>query len=188
MFSSDNGPVDGLGVDPVYFDSASPFLASRGWGKGTVREGGIRVPLIAAWENRIPAGSTTGHISAIWDIMPTLTDIVGIEPPEDINGISFLRVLEGNEHKQRRHDYLYWEYPGSGGQQAVRMGRWKGVRLDIVSEGNLETELFDLIADPQEQHNVAGRHPQILEKIERIMEDARTTPELSEFRMQALGD
>lgn len=188
MFSSDNGPVDGLGVDPVYFDSGSPFLASRGWGKGTVREGGIRVPMVAAWKNRIPPGSTTDHISAFWDIMPTLTDIVGVEPPADVDGISFLPVLEGNEHKQRRHDYLYWEYPASGGQQAVRMGRWKGVRLNIVSEGNLEIELFDLVADPQEQHNVADLHPQILERIERIMEDARTTPELSEFRMQALGD
>ncbi len=188
MFSSDNGPLDGLGVDPVYFDSAAPFLGIRGWGKGMVREGGIRVPMIATWENRIPAGSTTDHISAFWDVMPTLTDIAGVEPPEDIDGISFLPVLEGNEYKQRRHDYLYWEFPGRGGQQAVRMGRWKGVRMDIISEGNLEIELYDLVADPQEQHNVAGRYPEILERIEQIMAEARTPPELPEFRMPALGD
>lgn len=188
MFSSDNGPVDGLGVDPVYFDSASPFLSTRGWGKGTVREGGIRVPMIAAWKNRIPAGSITDHISAFWDIMPTFMDIAGLQPPADIDGISFLPVLEGSENTQIRHDYLYWEYPASGGQQAVRMGRWKGVRLNIISEGNLEVELFDLTADPQEQHNVADRHPEILERIEQIMDEARTRPELSEFRMDALGD
>lgn len=188
MFSSDNGPVDGLGVDPEYFDSASPFLGTRGWGKGTVHEGGLRVPMIATWEGRIPAGRTTDHISAFWDVMPTLSELVGIEAPEDTDGISFLPVLLGNESEQEQHDYLYWEYPGSGGQQAVRMGKWKAVRSGIISEGNLEIELYDLEADVQEQNNVADRHPEVVEEIRRIMEQSHTVPELDEFKMPALGD
>jgi arylsulfatase A-like enzyme len=188
LFSSDNGPVDGLGVDPVYFDSAAPFLGTRGWGKGTLHEGGIRVPMIAAWKNRIPAGSTTDHLSAFWDILPTLGEIAGVDPPDGMDGISFLSILVGDPEGQREHEYLYWEYPASGGQQAVRMGEWKAIRRNIISEGNLEIELYNLDRDIREQHNVADRYPEIVERIRRIMENARTRPEVGEFGMRALGD
>ena len=74
--------------------------------------------------------------------------------------------------EQDDHDYLYWEFPGYGGQQAVRMGRWKAIRADI-SKGNMEISLYDLDNDIREQNNVAEAHPEVITEVERIMEEAR---------------
>ncbi len=188
MLSSDNGPTFTGGVDAEYFDSAAPFKNSYGRTKGFVYEGGIRVPMIATWEGQIPAGSTTDHISGLWDVLPTLSDIAGVQPPDDIDGISFLPVLKGEENEQAPHEYLYWEFPSYGGQQAVLMDNWKGIRTNIISEGNLDIELYNLDDDIQEQHNIAGEHPDIVNEMERIMSTARTVPELDHFKMSALGD
>lgn len=188
MFSSDNGPQHCCGVDPEYFDSAAPFKSTSGRVKGSLNEGGIRMPMIASWEGVIPAGSTTDHLSAFWDVLPTLADVAGVAPPVDIDGISFLPVLRGNDRQQGQHDYLYWEYPASGGQQAVRMGKWKGLRKNIMSEGNLEIELYNLDEDIREEHNIARQHPDITDKIREIMQTARTAPRLDQHKIQALGD
>ncbi|MEX1137256.1 MAG: arylsulfatase [Balneolales bacterium] len=188
MFSSDNGPASNGGADPDFFDSAAPFKGGAGWGKGYVTEGGIRVPMIVTWEGHIEAGRTTDHISALWDIMPTFSELAGITPPEDIDGISFLPILKGDENGQKQHEYLYWEFPAYGGQQAVRMGKWKGIRKNIISEANLDIELYDLNADMREQNNVADQYPEILNEVKYIMNNERTVPELDQFKMRALGD
>lgn len=187
LFSSDNGPANCCGVNPEYFDSAAPFMNSSGRVKGSVYEGGIRVPMIAVWEGKIPAGSTTDHISAFWDIMPTLSDIAGIAPPENIDGISFLPTLLNNKKEQKQHNYLYWEFPSYGGQQAVRMDKWKGIRKEIL-DGNLDIELYDLDTDIAEKNNVADQHPGIVDRIRNIMEMEHTVPEIERYRMEALGD
>ena len=85
MFSSDNGPTYAGGVDHEFFESAEPFSGL----KGSLSEGGIRVPMVAAWPGRIAPGRVTGHISAQWDLMATLADIAGTEAPTDTDGISF---------------------------------------------------------------------------------------------------
>ncbi|SHE58043.1 arylsulfatase [Fodinibius roseus] len=188
IFTSDNGPLNGLGVSPEYFDSAGPFSNQNGRVKGSVHEGGIRVPMIASWPAQIEAGSTSDHLSAFWDIMPTLSEVAGTEPPGHIDGISFLPVLQGNEEDQPRHDYLYWEFPASSGQQAVRMGRWKGIRQNIMSEDNLDIELYDLEEDTREERNVAGQHPEVVDSIRTIMEREHTVPDIEHFRMEALAD
>ena len=75
--------------------------------------------------------------------------------PENIDGISFLPVLLGEQkEQQKQHEFLYWEFPAYQGQQAVRMGRCKGIRKNI-KQGNLEIELYDLANDLQELNNVA---------------------------------
>jgi len=71
MFTSDNGPHLEGGADPDYFDSNGIY---KGY-KRDLYEGGIRVPMIAKWPGKISAGSKSDHISAFWDIMPTLTEI-----------------------------------------------------------------------------------------------------------------
>jgi arylsulfatase A-like enzyme len=187
IFSSDNGPTYAGGVDPIYFDSAKPFKGEFGWGKGFVNEGGLRVPMIATWPGKIKENSSSDLISAFYDILPTLAEISGSPTPDSIDGISILSTLIGSG-EQKEHDFLFWDYPEYGGQQAVRMGHWKGIRKNIKKEGNLEIELYDLTTDLQELNNVAVEHPDVVEKIAAIMNKEHTMPEVSTFIMPALGD
>ena len=87
--------------------------------------------------------------------------------------------------KQKTHPYLYWEFPESGGQQAVRINNWKGIRSNI-QQGNLSIELFDLDNDIQELHNVAADHPDIVKQVAQIMKAEHRTPEVTTFLMKAL--
>lgn len=186
IFTSDNGPTSRIGPEVSLFNSAGPFKETGGRTKGTVYEGGIRVPMIASWPGVIAPGSQTDHLSALWDVMPTLTDIAGVDAPTRIDGISFAPVLKGQPSRQKKHDYLYWEFPSYGGQQAVRMGKWKGIRKDIIRKGNTEIALYNLENDIREQRDVADQYPEVVEEIERIMQQEHTTPILNRFRMKAL--
>jgi len=187
LFTSDNGPTYAGGVEPEFFRSAGPFRSDSDRIKGTVWEGGIRVPLIASWPKKIEAGTTTDHISAFYDILPTICELSGIPQLDDTDGISFAPLLLGRT-QARQHEFLYWEFPSYGGQQAVRMGRWKGVRTGIIRDGNLDIGLYDLDRDSREDHNLSDEKPDIVEKIRKIMEREHTVPEIERFRMGALGD
>ena len=85
--------------------------------------------MIASWEGTIRGGRTSQHVSAFWDVLPTLCELSGAEIPEDTDGISFAPTLKGEA--QPKHEFLYWEFPAYQGQQAVRMGDWKALRRDI---------------------------------------------------------
>jgi len=184
IFSSDNGPTFNGGTDSPWFNSGGPFKSERGWGKAFLHEGGIRVPMIASWPGQIAPGSESGHISAFWDLLPTLCEVAGVEPPADVDGISYLPELLGEE-EQGSHPYLYWEFPASGGQQAVRMDKWKAIRKNIL-QGNLDIELYNLDQDIQELHNVAADHPDVIEQMELILENEHVPASLERFRMEAL--
>lgn len=168
FFSSDNGPThDGVGgSDSEFFESAGPL---RGL-KGSVYEGGIRVPLIARWPGHIPPGTVSDHVSYFPDFLPTLLELIGapeLVPPE-IDGLSFVPTLLGQPERQKAHEFLYWEFHGYGGQQAVRMGEWKGVRPNL-HKGNLRLELYNLREDIGERHDLAEQHPDIVRRLEAIM-------------------
>ncbi|MBI9061481.1 MAG: arylsulfatase, partial [Marinilabiliaceae bacterium] len=120
VFTSDNGPTYNGGTDSPWFDSGGPFSSQFGRGKGYLHEGGIRVPMLVSWPGQIEAGSISNHVSAFWDVMPTLCDVAEIQTPANADGMSFLPELLGE--KQMQHEYLYWEFPEYGGQVAVRMG------------------------------------------------------------------
>jgi len=186
IFSSDNGPTHNGGTDSPWFDSGGPFKSERGWAKGVLHEGGIRVPMIASWPGKIEPGTTSDHISAFWDLLPTVCDISGAAIPENVDGISYLPELMGSDN-QEKHSHLYWEFPASNGQQAVRMDQWKAIRKNI-KDGNLELELYNLETDIQEQVNVAGQHPEIIRKIEEIMKNEHVPAEIDRFKMGVLGD
>jgi arylsulfatase len=186
IFSSDNGPTFNGGTDSPWFDSAKPFKSEAGWGKGNVTEGGIRVPMIAHWPGKISAGSKSDHISAFYDVLPTICEVVGIEPAEKTDGISFLPSLLGKEN-QKVHEFLYWEFPESGGQQAVRMGKWKGIRKNIKQD-SLRVQLYNLDEDIQELNDVSVQNPEIVKKIESIFGQEHTTAEIERFKMKQLGD
>lgn len=186
IFTSDNGPTYNGGTDSPYFNSAGEFRDEYGFTKGFVYEGGIRVPMIASWPGVIKPGSKSDHISAFWDVLPTLCDIAGTQTPEDLDGISFLPALRG-ELNQAEHKYLYWEFPSYGGQQAVRMGDWKAIRRDIF-KGNMDIELFNLDSDPLELTNVASDNPEIVELMAEILISAHNPAVLEAFRITQLGD
>ena len=186
LFSSDNGPTWSGGADSPWFESAKPFKSERGWGKGNVTEAGIRVPMIAHWPGKIRSGSETDHLSAFYDVLPTMCEMAGIEIPEYTDGISFLPTLLGGE-AQEKHAFLYWEFPASGGQQAVRMGKWKGIRKNIFQD-SLRVQLYNLEEDIQEVNDVSSRHPDVVRRIEEIFRQEHTPAEIERFRIPQLGD
>ncbi len=187
VFTSDNGPTYTGGVDAEFFNSARPFENKYGRTKGYTYEGGIRVPMIASWPNKIEPGTTTDLISAFWDVLPTFSDLAKEKAPEDVDGISFLPTLMGKEEEQKQHDFLYWEFPSYQGQQAVRMGDWKGIRKDIF-KGNMKIELYDLKDDLSETTDVADQHPEIISQIEEIMKKEHRSAEIDRFKIKQLGD
>ncbi len=186
MFSSDNGPTYNGGTDSPFFDSAKPFKSEYGWGKGFTHEGGIRVPMIASWEGKIAPGSSSELISAFWDVMPTLAEVAGVKAPDNTDGISFLPELL-NQKNQKKHEFLYWEFPSYQGQQALRMGDWKGIRKNIF-KGNMDIELYNLKTDPREQQNVASEHPEVVKRIAEIMIQEHASAYIDRFKIEQLGD
>jgi len=181
MFTSDNGPACNAGADPNWFDSAQPFNGGRGWGKGSLREGGIRVPMIVSWEGVIQPNTQSDHISASWDIMATVCELTNTKAPEN-DGISFVPELLGK--KQKTHDYMYWVYPEEGGSKAIRMGKWKGLILDICKIGEINMMLYNLEEDPNEQNNLASEYPNIVKNLHENMAKAHVEPERKEHSIE----
>lgn len=180
MFTSDNGPTyDRLGgSDSDFFESANGFSGL----KGSLYEGGIRVPLVARWPGKIPAGTTTDLISASWDFLPTIADLTGTKPPKTIDGISMTPTLLGDADHQIEHEFLYWEFAAYSGQQAVRMGPWKGIRQNLLKKkAELKTELYNLESDPSESRDVAAEHPEVVERIEQLFNEQHTNSEVFRF-------
>jgi arylsulfatase A len=170
IFTSDNGPHHEGGHDPKFFDSNGPL---RGL-KRDLYEGGIRVPFIARWPGRVKPGTTTALASAFWDFLPTCADIAGVESPKGIDGLSYLPTLLGQDGKQKKHEYLYWEFFERGGKDAVRMGKWKGVRTGTHKNPDAPLELFDLSKDLGEIKNIAAEHPEIVKKLTGFIKTAHT--------------
>jgi arylsulfatase A-like enzyme len=176
VFTSDNGPHQEGGADPDYFNSNGIY---KGY-KRDLYEGGIHVPMIVKWPNQIEAGSSTDHISAFWDVMPTFADVAGGDLNKEIDGISFLPTLTG-EGEQKKHDYLYWEFHEKGGRIAVRKGKWKAVKYNVAKKPNAEPELYDLSKDPGETQNLASEFPDVVKEMKEIMKNARTESEVFQF-------
>ncbi|MCH6256943.1 sulfatase-like hydrolase/transferase [Puniceicoccaceae bacterium K14] len=168
LFTSDNGPHREKGHDHEFFDSNGKF---RGH-KRDVYEGGIRVPLIASWPRKIKEGSVSIHVSAFWDVMATIRDVVGLEALPEADGLSFLPALLGEE--QPVHDHLYWgiqldgrwnDMRNGGFRQAVRQGDWKAVRYGIANP----IELYNLSEDPSESRNIVASHRALGARLGQLM-------------------
>jgi len=124
-------------------------------GKGSLYEGGLKVPFLVRWPAKIKAGSVTDHLCYFPDIMPTLAGLSGAKSPKT-DGLSLLPILTG-EGEQKQHDHLYWEYLG---QTAVRMKNWKAYK---AKKGGWQ--LFDLYKDIEENEDLAKEKPEILEQL-----------------------
>lgn len=177
IFTSDNGPHIEGGADPDYFNSNAQF---KGY-KRDLYEGGIRVPMIAYWPGTIEGGTETNHISAFWDVMPTIAEIVETKYPENIDGISFAPTLLGKEG-QKEHEYLYWEFESLNGRKAIRKGKWKAVKYDILKNPDTPLQLFNLEVDPSEENDIAEQHPEVVSELNELMKSVRTESETFPFK------
>ncbi|UBM58391.1 arylsulfatase [Marinilongibacter aquaticus] len=168
IFTSDNGPHLEGGADPDYFDSNGPL---RGY-KRDLYEGGIREPFIASWKGHIKPNTVTDHVSAFWDFLPTVCELLDIPAPENTDGLSFLPTLE--EKEQAAHDYLYWEFLEQGGKQAVLFDDWKCIKLNVNNPEKTHIELYNLKDDIGETQNLAEAHPDLVKKALELMQESHT--------------
>lgn len=166
IFTSDNGPHKEGGNEPAFFNSSAGF---RGI-KRQLSEGGIREPMIVNWPGKIKAGQVSDHVGAFWDFMPTFAELAGQSLPGGTDGLSILPILL-NKGKKPQHEFLYWEFHEDGGRQAVRMGKWKGIREKAIKNQNAAIALYDLSNDPAETNNLASAFPQVVDKIRKIMQN-----------------
>ncbi|MFB3904524.1 MAG: arylsulfatase [Acidobacteriota bacterium] len=169
VFTSDNGPVyDRLGATDSDFFNSSGGLHGR---KGSVYEGGIRVPMIVSWPGRIAAQSRSERVTGFEDWLVTLLELTGTPKPDLTDGIGFVPTLFGRSQPAR--PFLYREFPAYGGQQSVLAGEWKLVRRNLLptprQPGNPTAELYHLASDPQESRDVTARHPEIVARLTEIM-------------------
>ncbi|WP_369047967.1 arylsulfatase [Tenacibaculum sp. UWU-22] len=186
IFTSDNGPAEAGGTDTEFFNDTKPFPNAEGKGKGSLHEGGIRTPMIATWKNKIKPGSSSDHISVQYDVMATLGQLVDYKDKIYTDGISFLPTLL-SKGKQDTHEFIYWEFPGKGGQVALRMGAWKFIIADILSEKPLVYQLYNLDNDPSETKNVASQHPEIVDKAIQIIKQEHKKPANEKFELPIIN-
>ena len=192
IFTSDNGPLHGrheglAGTDSIFFNSSGGLRD----GKGTLYEGGIRVPGIVRWKGRIAPGKTSDRVTGLEDWLPTLLELTGAKAaaPKGIDGISLAATLRGEPQQAR--PFLYREFPGYGGQQMVLAGEWKAVRQKLKPAGKnakpaLEWELYNLARDPHEEKNVAQENPEVVARLAGLAR-AEHTPS-AEFPLPALDE
>lgn len=176
MFSSDNGATFNGGVNAKFFNSVDGL---RGL-KMDVYEGGIREPFIARWPGKIPANTTSDFVSAQFDMMATFAAIAGTKP-NNTDGISLLPTLLGKNKEQKQRDYIYWEYPEKGGQLAIRMGDWKGVKVNLRKNLNNPWQIFNLKTDRNETTDIASEHPELIKRFDEIVKKEHQVSHLLEW-------
>jgi arylsulfatase A len=195
VFSSDNGPAYSYGgTDDAFFNSAGG-LRGR---KGSLYEGGIRVPTVVRWKGHVAPGTSSDFVSGLEDWLPTLLNLAGAgdSVPRDIDGIDLSPTLLGKSQLPR--PFLYREFPAYGGQQSVRIGDWKGIRQNLLPAGggkakakaarepNMHIELYNLKADPHEEKDVSAEHPEIVAQIAKLMKEQHVPS--AEFPFPALDN
>lgn len=168
IFTSDNGPHDESNHNLERFRPSGPLTGI----KRSLTDGGIRVPMIAWWPEKVPAGEETNHVAYFGDWMATAAELAGANIPEGCDSISFVPTLiEDPLANQAKHEFLYWEFHEGGFKQAaLYQGRWKGIR-----SGGPYTPvaLYDLQTDLAEQADVAAKYPEIAKKIGEYLKSAR---------------
>jgi arylsulfatase A-like enzyme len=163
FFTGDNGGQDrfssrkhprGFYGPNVHPETGVEFRA----GKGSLYEGGLRIPFLVRWPQKIQAGRVSDHLFYHPDILPTLAELVGVQAPKDIDGLSILPEILGKPAEQKQHEFLYWEF---GTQVAVRIGNWKGIQ----PKKDKDWELYNLSKDVSENNNIAAENPDMVTKM-----------------------
>ena len=182
VFTSDNGPTHGSrdkrfdvgGAGSTFFNSTGGLRGQ----KGSCYEGGLRVPCIVKWPGKIPAGIQSETPTYFPDWFPTLCDCGDADLPlgQQLDGVNLLPMLQSQAELQRRSP-LIWDFHGYGGIVAVRAGKWKAIRRNVLKDQPADWELFDLESDCNETVNLATTHPEIVKRMEAAFLNDRT-PEL----------
>jgi arylsulfatase A-like enzyme len=173
IFSSDNGGHDD---GPGHVVQHNGGLRGR---KGYFYEGGIRVPFLVTWPTHVPAGLVYGQPVSQLDIYPTVLAAAGIpksQIPPQLDGVDLLPFLLGQK-RESPHPELFWSLENRNVKWAVRAGRWKLVNDDTIptldqhlNHPVFRTQLYDLEADPLEQHDLANSQPERLAALKREMD------------------
>ena len=159
----------GSDAEPARFESTGGL---RGH-KRSLYEGGIRVPALVRWPGMVPAGTMMDRPWYFADLFPTLAEAAGHPQPSlpgNVDGVSILPTLLGDDQPGLARRYLYWESTRTDGDlgQAARYGHWKAVRHDRAGE----TELYDLASDEAETTDVSNGHPDVVGRFEHYFTDA----------------
>ncbi len=181
IFTSDNGATGAGGHSEQSFESSGQY---RGM-KRDLYEGGIRAPMIAWWPETIAAGSSSNHVSAFWDFLPTACDLAGAKRPQGLDGISYAPTLLGKDHDQERHGHLYWEFFEKGGKRAVRFGAWKAIQNNVLKKTPGKVEIYNLANDPTETNDLAQSHPEHVAKAKKLFKTSRSRSPIERFNFQS---
>ena len=163
VFQSDNGGPRGSNREEL--DANGGLLGS----KGSIFEGGIRVPTIAWWPGAVKAGSADDHQWYFGDCMATFAELAGTKVPDDIDSDSFLPTLRGNPPAKQwaRKSRLYWEFLERGSAQAVRFGKWKAIRQPMFTG---PIQLYDLSFDHEEKRDHAKSRPDLVKHAANLLD------------------
>jgi arylsulfatase A-like enzyme len=175
IFTSDNGATHNVGgVETEFFDSMGGLRGK----KGSCYEGGLRMPCIVRWPGKVKAGSENDVPSYFPDWFPTLCEIGGAPlPKEPLDGVSLTNVLGGG-NLPKRHEPMLWEFFGYGGIVAIREGKWKAVRTGLRRKNHGKWELYNLAEDREEKNDVADKHPEMVQKMEKAWLKTRTVSKI----------
>ena len=177
IFTSDNGVHSEGGHDPYYFDSNGPYRGQ----KRDLYEGGIRTPFVVQWSGVIPKGTVTNHVSAFWDFLPTVCELIGVDVPQDTDGLSYLPTLTG-KGEQKQHGSIYYEFFEFGGKQSIMTpDGWKLIRLEVSTPEKTYEELYNIYTDPAETADVIRQYPEIAGRLRTLMDSQRTENERFHF-------
>jgi arylsulfatase A-like enzyme len=178
IFSSDNGGVGGYEAAGLRGVKGITDNAPLRSGKGSLHEGGIRVPFLFRWPGTIRPGSRSGEPILSVDLSPTLCDLAGVPGPEGqpIDGVSLLPILTGEADSLGR-EAIFWHFPGYLG---ARGDQWRTTPVSVVRSGPMKLmhfledgrfELYDLVDDPGESSNLADRRPEEVRRLRSLLED-----------------
>ncbi len=193
IFTSDNGTTHAGptgtrfhigGADPEFFHSTGGL---RGY-KGSVYEGGIRVPMIARYPGKIPANSVNHTPCYFADWFPTLCEVADLELPSGLDGQSMWSWMQGKPANEPRKPLL-WVFPEYSGQVAVRMGDWKVVRQELKKpKSSMDWEVYNLASDPGELHNVVAEHPDLVQQAIQVLKREVAENEVFPLKIPGVND
>ncbi len=186
LLTSDNGPTYAGGVDFEYFNSTGIFQNKPDRMKGYTYEGGVRVPFVVSWPKKIRNGRVVDDVSISYDLFATISELSGVDETYSTDGISLVDLFT-DENISLDREYIYWEFPSYGGQQAARMGDFKALRTDI-KKGNDKIELYNLSEDIREQTDISSENPEIIKKFNDIFDREHIKSDIKRFQMGYIDD